>query len=173
MKKMQSGFTLIELVVVIVILGILAATAIPKFSDLTGDARIAKMNAAKAALQTGYSLVHAAWLTAGSPVAAAGNSTSANSVLTLEGVKIAFINGYPDVGGDGSADAATSAANSGALLAAGGLADYDTTTVAATATVLSVIPDANHTACKVTYTQSVAGAAPVIDASALTSANCK
>ena len=38
MKQAQAGFTLIELVVVIVILGILAATALPKFIDLTGNA---------------------------------------------------------------------------------------------------------------------------------------
>lgn len=38
MKKMQSGFTLIELVMVIVILGILAASALPKFVNLSGDA---------------------------------------------------------------------------------------------------------------------------------------
>jgi MSHA pilin protein MshA len=50
MVRNQKGFTIIELVVVIVILGILAAVAFPKFQDLSGDAKQAVVNGAKAAL---------------------------------------------------------------------------------------------------------------------------
>ncbi len=54
----QQGFTLIELVVVIIILGILAVTAAPKFINLQGDARVSTLQGAKAAIQSANSLVY-------------------------------------------------------------------------------------------------------------------
>lgn len=59
MKQTQSGFTLIELVVVIVILGILAATALPKFMDLSGDAQSAATKGVAGALSSGFSINYA------------------------------------------------------------------------------------------------------------------
>jgi len=56
----ESGFTLIELVVVIVILGILAATALPKFVDLTGDAEQAAVKGVAGAVSSAASVNYAA-----------------------------------------------------------------------------------------------------------------
>jgi MSHA pilin protein MshA len=76
-RSAQAGFTLIELIVVIVILGILAATALPKFADLGGDARLAKMQAAVGAVRSA-----ARWSGSGWPAVRQPDNSSGQQPLT-------------------------------------------------------------------------------------------
>ena len=84
MKKMQSGFTLIELIAVIVILGILAATAVPRFISLQDDASFAAMQGVAGALASASDLNVAAQRTIDAGVSAgstAVQSTAGGCVL--------------------------------------------------------------------------------------------
>ncbi len=65
--KHQSGFTIIELVVVIILLGIMAATALPRFMDVTDEAHDSVVQGVYGGLQSGISLYHAQWVAEGQP----------------------------------------------------------------------------------------------------------
>jgi len=84
----QQGFTLIELVVVIVILGILAVTAAPKFINLQDDARTGTLNAVKASMQSVSTIVNSKSLIA-------GNETTATATVMVNGTAEPIALGYP------------------------------------------------------------------------------
>lgn len=87
----QKGFTLIELVVVIVILGILAVTAAPKFINLQDDARTATLQAVKASMQSAAAMVYSKSLLAGNESSAGG----ATVVVDINGTDVEVRYGYP------------------------------------------------------------------------------
>jgi MSHA pilin protein MshA len=93
----QQGFTLIELVVVIVILGILAVTAAPRFIDLTDDARTATLDAVKASLQSVNSLTFAKSLIAGNETVDALSSPppTVTPAVDVNGETVEISFGYP------------------------------------------------------------------------------
>ncbi|MCH8265632.1 MAG: type II secretion system protein, partial [Proteobacteria bacterium] len=71
-RSAQSGFTIIELVVVILLLGILTATALPRFMDVTDEAHAAVTEGVLGGLATGMALFHAQWVAEGEVASPAG-----------------------------------------------------------------------------------------------------
>lgn len=107
MKK-QQGFTLIELVVVIVILGILAVTAAPKFMNLQGDARHASLDGLRGAINGASGIVYG-------KAAIAGLENSISGSVGTGNDKVDIVYGYP---------AATSAGIGAALQGVGTDKDF-------------------------------------------------
>lgn len=112
--KRNAGFTLIELVIVIIVLGILAATAVPKFINLQDDARASAVKGVEGAIHSAANIVYAR-------AAIDGDEAASSATVTVSGTDVSVVYGYP---------AATSSALSSSMELSGFTIDGGATTSA-------------------------------------------
>ncbi|MBA6223728.1 prepilin-type N-terminal cleavage/methylation domain-containing protein [Colwellia sp. MB02u-18] len=155
----QKGFTLIELVVVIVILGILAATAAPKFIDLTGDARLSVMKGVQGSIYSAVNLAHAKALVAG--------QTGNDGVIEIGSKFYALEHGYPVAKALGNGSTNTLGLGIEDLIELEDASDILFTD--ASPTVITHSGATADATCQLTYTNAVdSETPPVLTATALT-----
>ncbi|MGY3568661.1 type II secretion system protein [Vibrio paucivorans] len=142
MKK-QGGFTLIELVVVIVILGILAVTAAPRFLNFQNDARKSSLQGLKGAIDGGAGITYG-------KAALEGIETESSATDTTEGIETIF--GYPTATTDGIGEAVIGLSSDWFSAASG--ADPAAYYITFKNDDLADASDVVDTSCYVTYTEA-------------------
>src|SRR5690606_17011513 len=131
--RKEKGFTLIEQGMVIVILGILSAFALPRFADLGGDARESAIKGAAGAIKSASAIVHSAAL-------AKGETGSTAATIKIDGADIAVVKGYATAAQAGILDAAQITAQ-----------DFHIDTTTANTAIVRPLDDTTNTGCQVSY----------------------
>lgn len=137
MSKQQGGFTLIELITVIVILGILSAFALPRFAGIESEARTASLNGLAGSMRSAAALSHSVQLATG---AAPGDT------ISMEGQAVTQVNGYP------------TADDAGIEAALQDVTGYDNPSGG----VYQIGSATTPASCQATYTAAPVGGAPAV-----------
>ncbi|GGP93478.1 type II secretion system protein [Shewanella ulleungensis] len=155
-----NGFTLIELVVVIIILGVLAVAAAPKFISLKSDAYASSMQGVAAAISSGKTMVYSACVisTSCDETAPASTGNSLGNSITVQGQSITLAYGYPRH---------TATAGIARMINITDGVDFEITTYTSSGrTGLRIRPDADYDAnkCEIRYSQPLAaGEQPLVE----------
>lgn len=157
-NKNQSGFTLIELVIVVTIIGILAAVALPRYINLQSQARAAKAQAILGSVKSAAALARANCMVDLAGLTSPSTCTATAGTTNMDGTAVEMAYQYP---------AATAA---GIIAAAQMNPATDALTITAGNPILIDINGGTAPNCRIAYTAATAGpAAPVI---ALTTSGC-